>query len=252
MNVKEFLKRYIYSTHNNNLIGTLQDNSSILWLMDTATQMLFSVGASWAVRSWQMRVIEAQNPGGNVLRFRTPHPIISGRVKFWYGEESVAVRFKEHECECEVDEDPISKDCYCYNVSCLPAKRNQIQLKEMSPWANLSNNSYKIYGWYAGWGNLGDRVEIMVCGGDKCCTAPGHSIYMEYAFWCPLFKTLHDVVPVAPAYLIPLSMFFKAALAPGWENWLAGQEQSFYQMAVDMVRELDKQDRTLNPKSVTA
>lgn len=231
------------------MFNTLQNNDSILWLMDSAIQMLFSVWANWAVRSRQMRIVEAQNPWGNVLRFKTPHPIISWRMKFFYGEESIATRFKEHECSCEEDTDPETSECVCYNVRSIPNKRNELKLSQLSPWSPLQNNSFKIYWWYAWWGNLWDRVEIKFCGWwQNCCTAPNQSVYMEYAFGAPKFKTIHDTIPVSPAYLVPLSFFAKMILAPWWENRLAWQETNYYQIALDMVKELDRQDRVLNPK----
>ncbi len=195
-----------------------------------------------------MRTVEAQNPGGNVIKFHTPHPIMSWKVKFFYGEENVAARFVESECSCLEEIESGSESCNCWNVYSCSDSAKAIQLTELSPWAPLQNNSYKIYWGYAGGGNFWDRVEIKVCGTNKCCTAANHSIYMEYAFGAVNYKTIYDTIPVSPAYLVPLSFFFKTLLAPAGENWLAWQEQNYYTLAVDMVTALDKFDRTLNVK----
>jgi len=75
---------------------------------------------------------------------------------------------------------------------------------------------------------------------------------MEYAMGPVVLRSINDNIPLPPAYLVPLSMFFKFVMAPGGENWLAGQEQTYYQAAVQLTKDLDARDRSLNVTKITA
>lgn len=245
MKVIDFIERYVYNTVDHNLFNSLVKNEQVFWLLDQSTWLVFAAN-NWFRRSWQSRIVEAKNPWGNVLQFHTKHPIFSEWIKFYYWEESVETRFIETGCSCSPLDQVTEDCCECWDNCCY--KWKELDVKRIAVNAPLEDNTYKIFWWYAWWGNLWDRVEVKICKRD-CCggTQEWMSIYMAYTMWPTMYTSLNQHIPMPPAYLLPLSFYFKALIIPGMENRAAGQETNYFTLGDEAMVRLDAFDRYHNP-----